>query len=197
LNSIVELADEFDLVTIVDEAHATGVYGRFGRGLCEASGVMERVPVRIGTLSKAIGSLGGFVAGSQVLIDYLRNFARTYIYSTSMPEAMARAASVGLRLAHQMHEQREALRTTSLQLRQSIIDQGFTTTSSDSPIIPIYLGDPEATVHRSSQLRQHGFYVPAIRPPTVPRDQSRLRISLSVKHTASDISRLIECLGHA
>ncbi len=194
LQSIVELAENFDLVPIVDEAHATGVYGRFGRGLCEALGLTDRVPVRIGTLSKAIGSLGGFVAGSHVLIDYLRNFARTYIYSTAMPAAMARAACAGLKLAHSMHEQRDALRRKSLQLRQAIVSHGLVTSTSDSPIIPVYLGSPELAVQQSSQLRKQGFFVPAIRPPTVPRDQSMLRISLSILHTENQIDRLIESL---
>jgi 8-amino-7-oxononanoate synthase len=192
LRALADLADEFDMVIVVDEAHATGVYGRSGRGLCEECDLIDRIPVRIGTLSKAIGSLGGFVAGSQHLIDYLRNFARTYIYSTAMPPAMARAACVGLRLAHSMNQQRQALRRTSVRLREALTRNGLTTSSGDSPIIPVYLCDPATTVERSIELRRRGFFVPAIRPPTVPHDRSMLRISLSTQHTESHIDGLIQ-----
>lgn len=192
LDSIVELADEYDFVPIVDEAHATGVYGQHGRGVSEFFGVEDRIPVRIGTLSKAIGSLGGFVAGSQTLVDYLRNFARTYVYSTAMPAGMARAAIASLQLTLQMNDEREQLRRTSFQLRESLIQIGLSVPNGDSPIIPVYLGDAEKTVQLSFELRQQGQFVPAIRPPTVPHEKSLLRISLSIKHTEKQIANLLK-----
>ena len=196
LDSIVELADEYDFVTIIDEAHATVVYGQHGRGVSELFGVEDRIPVRIGTLSKAIGSLGGFVAGSQILIDYLRNFARTYVYSTAMPAGMSRAAIAGLRLAHQMHNERQQLQRTSIQLRKSLTGIGLSVPMGDSPIIPVYLGDAETTVQLSLELRNQGHFVPAIRPPTVPQEKSLLRISLSISHTEKQIASLLTCINH-
>lgn len=191
LNSIVEIAEKFGLVTIVDEAHATGVYGQFGRGLCEYFDLMNRVPVRIGTLSKAIGSLGGFVVGSQVLIDYLRNFARTYVYSTAMPAALARVAREGLKLAHQMNDERVLLQQQSKDLRHELRKNGWSVSAGDSPIVPVSIGNPETTTQLSLQLRKEGHFVPAIRPPTVPLNRSLLRISLSVKHTEKQLHQLV------
>ncbi|MDZ4852948.1 MAG: 8-amino-7-oxononanoate synthase [Pirellulaceae bacterium] len=195
LQAIVELAEEFEMVTIVDEAHATGIYGDNGLGVCESLDLLTRVPVRIGTLSKALGGLGGFVVGSHVLIEYLRNFARPYIYSTAMPSGMARASRAALKLVHSMTEQRRLLKQKSLTLREGIHQLGFEVGSGDSPIIPIYLGDAKEVVRYSQELRRHGHFVPAIRPPTVPLDRSLLRISLSVKHTDDQLRALLKSIG--
>ena len=191
LNAISKLASDFDMNVIVDEAHATGVYGELGRGWVEECGLEDSIAVRIGTLSKAIGCVGGFVHGSQVLIDYLRNFARTYVYSTSMPESVAFNASRNIRKLATMHSERIQIRDTSKGLRQRLISQGLRVSLGDSPIIPIFLESCSQTIMASHRLRELGLYVPAIRPPTVPDDQCMLRVSLSLHHTEMELDALV------
>jgi 8-amino-7-oxononanoate synthase len=204
LTQIDDLCQQFDMQCILDEAHATGVYGGQGRGLLEhfeghcvgqGRGLSEDRFVRVGTLSKAIGCVGGFVAGPRPLIDLLSNFARSWIYSTAgtLPNAMAAVKS--LSIVSQMTAERQRLARTSSRLRQRIEELGYKTSSSDSPIIPIYLGDPQSTVNASEQLSKHGLFVPAIRPPTVPRGQSLLRISLSIAHSDEQLEQLLTALN--
>jgi len=195
LPEIVALAKKFEMSVIVDEAHATGIYGKNGRGWVEECGLENQIAIRIGTLSKAIGSVGGFVHGSRVLIDYLRNFARTYIYSTSMPEWIAIATKTNLTRLTSMSRERTDLRRMSSDLRNRLQLAGFQVPSEDSPIIPIRMESPEIAVDRSYRLRELGFYVPAIRPPTVPADQSMLRVSLCIDHTEEQIKSLINSLS--
>jgi len=190
LPEIVVLAETFDVNVIVDEAHATGIYGKNGRGWVEECELEKQIAVRIGTLSKAIGSVGGFVHGSQVLVDYLRNFARTYVYSTSMPEWVAIATMSNLARLSSMHRERIDLRSKSRDLRNRLQLAGYQVPSGDSPIIPITMESPEIAVDHSYRLGELGFYVPAIRPPTVPADQSMLRVSLSIDHTEEQIQSL-------
>ncbi len=194
LNELVALAEKTDSSLIVDEAHGTGVYGVHGRGLVEEYHLEDRVAVRVGTLSKAIGSLGGFVAGTSTLIEYLRNFARTYIYSTSMPPLIADASCVALELAAQMHQERLELRSRSREIRKRLREFGMEVGGNDSPIIPVYTSNPQECVQVSQQLREQGLLVPAIRPPTVPHDRSLLRISLSVRHTPEQVDLLVRAL---
>ncbi len=195
LCEIVELAEKHKVTVIVDEAHGTGVYGQSGSGVVEALGLLDKIPVRIGTLSKAVGCLGGFVVGSQTLIDYLRNCARTYIYSTAMPAALARAAQASLAMMHSMGEEREQLRDRSRRLRHSLKQLDLRTSDGDSPIVPIYIGSPNEVLQIASQLREAGHFVPAIRPPTVPRNGSLLRISLSTSHTEKQIQDLLNSIA--
>jgi len=194
LNAISKLASDFDMNVIVDEAHATGVYGELGRGWVEECGLEDSIAVRIGTLSKAVGCVGGFVHGSQVLIDYLRNFARTYVYSTSMPESVAVNASRNIRKLATMHSERIQIRDTSKGLRQRLISQDLRVSLGDSPIIPIFLESSSQTIVASHRLRELGLYVPAIRPPTVPDDQCMLRVSLSLHHTEKELDALVRGL---
>lgn len=192
LPELVALCEQYESTLIIDEAHATGVYGHKGRGLAEEFGLEERIPVRIGTLSKAIGSFGGFVAGPKRLTEYLRNFARPYIYSTSMPQALTHASCKGLELAEQMTTQREQLRKQAMNLRGQLRQMGLTVGGTDSPIIPVYTSSSEECLVWSQQLREQSLIVPAIRPPTVPKDQSLLRISLSIRHTTTEIEMLVQ-----
>jgi 8-amino-7-oxononanoate synthase len=195
LVQLAELAEAYDAMVIVDEAHATGVIGERGGGVVESLKLQDRIPVRIGTLSKALGCIGGFVAGSQALIDYLRNFCRPYIYSTSMPIANAKAARVAVALARGMAEERRELSERSRWLRQQLRDLGYTIDEGDSPIVPIYLGQADAVLAYANHLMQLGLWIPAIRPPTVPPNQARLRVSLSVQHTQDYYERLVEGLA--
>jgi len=196
LQRLVEIADAHDATLVVDEAHATGVLGDDGSGLCAALGLKTRVPIRIGTLSKAIGSQGGFVVGPQVVIDYLLNHSRPLIYSTAATPASVTAALASLRSISQDPRPRERVRQHSQRVRAGLRQMGFSTPELDSleatiPIVPVRLGDASAALRAATMLRAHGCYVPAIRPPTVPPGTSRLRISLSAAHSEAQIDQLL------
>lgn len=184
------LAEEFRAILMVDEAHATGVFGRCGRGLTEACGSEDGVHIRVGTLSKALGGIGGFVAGSQQLIDWLANTARTYVFSTAAPAAAAAAGLDALRIvAEEPHRRRELLARAAA-LRDRLRDQGWNLGESASQIIPLIVGEPDAAIRLAAALSDSGLMVPAIRPPSVPVGQSLLRISLSYAHPPTAIEEL-------
>jgi 8-amino-7-oxononanoate synthase len=195
LADLADLAERHQAMLMVDEAHATGVFGRLGRGVCEHLGVESGVHIRVGTLSKALGSIGGFVAGTQPLIDWLVNRARAYVFSTATPEAAAAAASQALRIVQQQPERRQRLLETAADLRGRLQQQGWSIGRSISQIVPVVLGDPARTVEQADQLRRQGLFVPAIRPPTVPPGQSLLRISLCHGHTQPHLQSLLEALA--
>ena len=194
LAQLVEIADRHEAMLLVDEAHGTGVFGPDGRGAASACGVADRIHVRVGTLSKALGSIGGFVAGSKRLIDWLVNQARTQIYSTSLPAAAAAAALEAFTIIEAEPWRREHVLALGSRLRQRLTAAGFDVGHSAGPIVPVILGDVDKTVALSARLRKHGLFVPAIRPPTVPEDTARLRISLSAAHSESDIDTLIAAI---
>ena len=198
LDQIASLCEEFGAMLLVDEAHGTGVFGPTGRGACEQFDVCERVPIRVGTLSKALGSLGGFVAGSRRLVDHLVNHARTMMYSTAMPPACAAAAREALRIAREEPWRRERVHRLGQSLRDSLRAAGWVVPeTSRGPILPVIVGEPSRSVEMANRLRESGFLVPAIRPPTVPEGTSRLRISLSATHEDSVIAKLAEAIGKA
>ncbi|MFN7333624.1 MAG: aminotransferase class I/II-fold pyridoxal phosphate-dependent enzyme [bacterium] len=143
-------------------------------------------------MSKSMGAIGGFVAGPRVLIRWLVNFARPYIYSTSLPIPVVQFARRSIRLLREMESQRVQLRERSVQLRATLHDQGHRVGSGDSPIVSIYAPGVEAVVVWSKRLRERGLYVPAIRPPTVPIDSCLLRVSLNLSHTEEDLRMLLE-----
>jgi 8-amino-7-oxononanoate synthase len=194
LPDIVSLAQRFNAMLMVDEAHATGVMGLRGRGYCESQGVEASVPVRVGTLSKALGSHGGFVAGSQNLIDWLANRARPYVFSTAAPAATAAAALAALDLVRSEPERRTRLETLALDLRSRLVRADIVGATSLSQIIPVILGDANRTLAAAAELRRLGFFVPAIRPPSVPQGQSQLRISVTCLHTDEQIKNLVDVL---
>ena len=179
---------------MVDEAHATGVFGEQGRGVCEHLGVEAGVHVRVGTLSKALGSIGGFVAGQRRLIDWLANRARAYVFSTATPETAAAAARRALQIVQQQPERRQRLLELAADLRSRLREQGWATGKSASQIVPVILGEARRTMEMTAELRCHGLLVPGIRPPSVPPDQSLLRISLCHGHTDEHVQRLLDAL---
>jgi 8-amino-7-oxononanoate synthase len=203
LEDLVEIAAEHSAILIVDEAHATGVVGRDGGGLCADLALESQVPIRVGTLSKSIGALGGFVAGPQVVIDYLINRARPLIFSTSFPEGIALRALQGLRIMREQPERRERLHRLSKLVCESIRPRirsqdtsplGSTSGSSSFPVSPIYpvvVGGNDVALRVSETLHRAGFLVPAIRPPTVPAGTARLRISLSAGHAQEDVQQML------
>ncbi|TWU00722.1 8-amino-7-oxononanoate synthase 2 [Botrimarina colliarenosi] len=197
-----ELAAAHDAMLVVDEAHATGVWGPSGRGSVEAAAqrapaLESQVAVRIGTLSKALGSAGGFVTGSAALIDWLHNRARSYVFSTAAPPAVAAAAIASLEIVRTEPERRERVRRNAERLRGLLGDAGWNTGQSTSQIVPIVVGAPERAVALAAELARRGFYVPAIRPPSVPAGESLLRVSVSARHGADDLRQLVEALGPA
>lgn len=193
---LAELADRYDAMLLVDEAHATGVFGAHGRGVIEHlaeeySGFEERVHVRIGTLSKALGTGGGFVCGRQSLIDWLANRARTYVYSTAQPAATSAAAIAALDIVRREPERHRQLLGRAAELRERLRAQGWNTGLSTSQIIPLVIGDAERTMHLAGALREAGFFVPGIRPPSVPKGESLLRLSLCYHHSPDMIDALV------
>ncbi|MFH1386199.1 MAG: 8-amino-7-oxononanoate synthase [bacterium] len=201
LPEIIKLAKEYNAITIIDEAHATGVLGARGKGIEEYFGIEGQIDIVMGTLSKALGSIGGFVAGSQELIDYLRNKARSFIYTTALPPAACAAALAALEVIEKEPGLIRNLRINSRFLREKISKinhadpkngtETLVSGSDETPIIPIMIGDTEKTMKVSAQLLERGFFVSGIRPPTVPEGKSRLRITLSALHTKKEI----ECLA--
>jgi 8-amino-7-oxononanoate synthase len=194
LAELAELAERFGAMLLVDEAHGTGVFGADGRGAVAACGVAERVPVRVGTLSKALGSLGGFVAGSRRLVDWLTNHARTLVYSTALPPAAAAAAHTALAIGCSEPWRRERVLRLGRALAGELVAAGYTVAPTAGSIVAVILGKPERALDRAEQLRDHGLFVPAIRPPTVPTGTARLRISLSAAHSDEDVARLTDAL---
>lgn len=198
LEELCGLAERFDAMLIVDEAHATGVFGAGGRGVAELQGVEHRITVRAGTLSKGVGALGGFVAGPQPLIDWLWNKARTQIFSTALPPSICASAAEAIRLIETEPDRRQRLLRSAAELRRKIVDAGIDTNPhAVGPIVPVMLHTPERAVQVARQLEEQGFLVGAIRPPTVPQGTSRLRITLSSGHEPADIDRLVTALVSA
>jgi 8-amino-7-oxononanoate synthase len=199
LNKLARLCNENDGCLMVDDAHGLGVFGDSGSGVIEHLGLRGSsvTLVQMGTLSKAAGGVGGFVAGSQILIDFLRNRARSFIYSTALPPSSIAAASRALDIIKSDHSLRKRLQNNIAKLREGLHESGYTVLLGESPIVPLIIGDSGAAVTISKQLEEAGFWVPAIRPPTVPPGTSRLRITVSALHTETQISELIAAVTNA
>ncbi|WP_318655886.1 8-amino-7-oxononanoate synthase [Pseudanabaena yagii] len=192
LQEIMDLADRYDCMVLVDEAHGTGVFGDRGGGLTNAVGIEQEL-IQVGTLSKALGSLGGYVAGSAKLIDYLRNRAATWIYTTALSPADTAAAIAAINLVTTEPERRQQLWQNVEFLKQGLQDLGIQAIACDSPIMAIEFGDIELTMQIAQHLRHNGIFAPAIRPPTVPT--ARIRLTLMATHTTSQIQTLLQCLA--
>lgn len=204
VEAIDRLCDRYSATALADEAHAGGVLGPAGRGVLAqhdwfAPGQSGRSRwVATGTLSKALGTHGGFVTGPAILEQWLIHHARSWVYSTAMPASVCAAATTAVRLAATMDAEREHLASMSRTLRQRLSELGLTTRVHDiTPIVPVTLGDNHRVVEISQRLLECGLYVPAIRPPTVPRDAAMLRISLNAAHQPEEIDRLLSALRDA
>lgn len=195
LPELCKLAERHQAELIVDEAHATGVFGAQGRGVSEHFGVLDRVGVRTGTLSKALGALGGFVAGPQTLIDFLWNSARSQIYSTALPPAVCAAADAALAILQAEPERIARLHARAAFFRERLSENGVNALPNcTGPIVPILIGDSFRCVDVARRLEERGFLVGAVRPPTVPRGTARLRISLSTAHDEQRLADLARAL---
>ena len=194
LPAICRVAEQHQALVAVDEAHATGVFGPTGAGLAEAQGCGARIALHIGTLSKALGSIGGFVAGPREAIDTLINTARPFIYTTALPPACSAAALASLRIVAREPQRRARVLTLAAHVKAELVGMGFDCQDGQSPIIPVIMGSAAAAVEAAAFLRARGIYVPAIRPPTVPPNTARLRIALMATHTDAHIARLLEAM---
>jgi 8-amino-7-oxononanoate synthase len=190
LAELAQLAARHEAMLMIDEAHATGVFGASGRGVAEHLGVHDGVHVRVGTLSKALGCIGGFVAGSRSLIEWLVNRARPYVFSTAAPAAMAAAALAALDIVAREPERRRTLLAQAETLRNELAADGWNVGRSASQIVPLIVGEPVWAVELSARLRDRGIFAPAIRPPTVPDGEACLRISLTAGHAPEMIAAL-------
>jgi 8-amino-7-oxononanoate synthase len=188
LREIMDLATKYDCMVLVDEAHGTGVFGDRGGGLTNAVGIQQDL-IQVGTLSKALGSLGGYVAGSAKLIDFLRNRAATWIYTTALSPADTGAAIAAINIVKGENTLREKLWQNVGFFKKGLQDLGIQAISFDSPIIAIEVGDIPQTLQMTKHLRDHGIFAPAIRPPTVPTP--RIRITLMATHTIEQIKFLL------
>ena len=195
LRQLADLSSRHAAGLMVDDAHGFGVLGEKGRGSIAAAGLAPRdVPIHMATLGKALGTAGAFVAGSGALIETLIQKARSYIYTTAMPAALAAATRVSLRIMAQEQWRRDRLHTLVTRFREGAGQIGLSLVESDTPIQPVLLGDAQAALAWSEALLAEDILVTAIRPPTVPEGSARLRVTLSATHQEAQVDRLLEVL---
>jgi glycine C-acetyltransferase/8-amino-7-oxononanoate synthase len=192
LPEICELADRYDAMVMVDDAHSFGVLGEKGGGTVEHFGLENRGVIQMGTLSKAVGGLGGYVAGSADLINFLVNRARSFIFTTGLPPATLAAASAALDVIRSTPELRQRLSSNVLLLKNALLEKGFQLLPSETQILPLILGAADVASRFAEVLLSRGVYAPAIRPPTVPEGTSRLRLSVIASHTPEDLEIAVE-----
>ena len=195
LADLCDIARRHDAILMVDEAHATGVFGPRGSGLVEELGCADGVHVRVGTLSKALGAAGGFVAGHPALVHWLRHKARAWIFSTAHPPAVAAAAARAIELVAAEPERRSGLRAKAAAFRERLAHAGLDTAPAAAQIVPVVAGPPEAAVSLAARLADAGFFVPAIRPPSVPSGRSLVRASICWHHSPDDLDRLASAIS--
>ena len=192
LNKITALAEKFHCLTYIDDAHGSGLSGKKGIGPCEE--YMSKIDFYISTFGKALGSFGAFCACSQMLKDYLINSARGFIFSTALPPTVIQTNSKTVDLIQGMESERNKLNENISRIREFLKQNNFNTIESDSPIIPIIIGSEKETLNLSKYLLEHGVFAVAIRPPTVPENTCRIRITASSEHTKKDIDKLLSAL---
>jgi 8-amino-7-oxononanoate synthase len=194
--TLATLARQHGAWLVVDDAHGIGVIGKQGRGTLEAAGLDRvAVPVLIGTLGKALGSFGAFVAGDASLIETLIQRARTYIYTTALPPAVAAATRAALRVVQGEPWRREHLAALTERFRDRAVALGLPLAATTTPIQPLIVGDDERALALSEALLERGFWISAIRPPTVPQGSARLRVTLSAAHSGSQVDALLTALA--
>lgn len=195
LPEICDLAERYNAMVMVDDAHSFGVLGKSGGGTVEHFGLENQDIIQMGTLSKAIGGLGGYVAGSRMLIDFLINRARSFIFSTGLPPATLAAASAAIDAMCSTPELRHRLFSNARHLTTALSEAGFRLLPSKTQILPLILGSAEVTSQFADMLLDYGVYAPAVRPPTVPEGTGRLRISVMATHTPEDLEAAIHAFN--
>ncbi|EKD27138.1 MAG: Strongly similar to 8-amino-7-oxononanoate synthase [uncultured bacterium] len=195
LIELVRLKKKYDFILVVDEAHGVGVFGENGCGLASLLGVINDVDIKVGTLSKAFGLQGGYVASTKINIDYLKNKSRSFIYTTGITPGICVAGMKVLELFSRMNEEREHLQNISRFCRDEFHKKGVSTFDSKSQIIPVVAGDNKKVLELEKKLFEKGFFAPAIRYPTVKKGTERIRISLSSDNTLEQVSDFVECFS--
>ncbi|MDP2912435.1 MAG: 8-amino-7-oxononanoate synthase [Candidatus Omnitrophota bacterium] len=191
LKAIVDIKERFNCRLMVDEAHATGIYGENGSGIVEEDKLSERVDFIMGTFGKALGSFGAYLAASKSYCDYLVNRCRSFIYSTALPPAVIAASLAGISLVKEEPFRRQGLLKSAEYLRRRLKAKGFDVRGS-SQIVPVITGDNSKTVKFAQTLREKGYWVLPIRPPTVPEGEGRLRFSLTFDHGMAVVEKLLD-----
>jgi 8-amino-7-oxononanoate synthase len=194
LPELVKISREFKTRLIIDDAHGFGVLGKQGRGIAEFFNLEKEIEIQMGTLGKAAGLYGAFVAGPRSLVEYLINRAKTFIYSTSLPPMISAMGMVSLKLISEGEELRSRLSENQSWFSEQLLKAGFSIPKQSGPIIPIFTGDNFKTMDFSRALFNEGIFIPAIRPPTVPEGKARLRVSLSASHTRQQLDLCVNKL---
>lgn len=194
LKHIVDLAKRYGAWTMVDEAHAVGVFGKTGAGLVHSLGLTNSVDIQIGTLGKALGSFGAYVTGSKQLIQLLINRARSFIFTTGLPPSCVAAAAKAIEICEREPDRANGLLERARKTGESLRKAGLNIPHIESQILPVLIGDSRETVEVAQNLLERNIYVAAIRPPTVPRNTARLRLSLVATHEAEHIEKLLVAL---
>lgn len=197
LKHLVDISERYGCMLMVDEAHATGVLGDRGSGATEYFGVENRVPIVMGTLSKAVGSLGGYIAGSQKLIDFIRNRVRSYIFDTSLPAASLAASMKAIELIESEKDRRDHLWKLIEVFKSGLENMGLELLPSNSAIVPVLIGEPESTLNFAGKIREEGVFTPAVRPPSVPPGKCRIRASLMASHTEDHVHQALRAFKAA
>jgi glycine C-acetyltransferase len=195
LPDLVALAEEYGCIMMVDDAHASGVFGRQGRGTIDHFGVHGRVDIQVGTLSKAIGVLGGYVAGSRALIDFLSQRGRPFLFSTSHPPAVAAACLAALDILEQDAAIIDRLWENTRFFKAGLTALGFDTGASESPITPVIVGEATAAMQFSDRLFEEGVFAQGIGYPTVARDKARVRTIVTAAHTRDELQQALDVFG--
>ncbi|MEC1006964.1 glycine C-acetyltransferase [Bacillus subtilis] len=194
LPDIVELAEKYDAFVMVDDAHASGVLGENGRGTVNHFGLDGRVHIQIGTLSKAIGVLGGYAAGSKVLIDYLRHKGRPFLFSTSHPPAVTAACMEAIDVLLEEPEHMERLWENTAYFKAMLVKMGLTLIESQTPILPILIGDEGVAKQFSDQLLSRGVFAQSIVFPTVAKGKARIRTIITAEHTKDELDQALDVI---
>ena len=197
LPDLIGLADRYGAQLFVDDAHGTGVMGAQGRGTVEHFGLEDRVPFHMGTLGKALGTSGAYVAGPAAVITYLINTARTFLFATAPPPATAAATIAALQIVRTDPARRARLWENRHYLFAGLTRLGFRLTDSASPILPIVIGDAQKTIAMADRLLDLGVYAPAIRPPTVPKETSRIRATVTSEHSRTQLDQALAAFEQA
>lgn len=199
LPELAHLAETYHAHLVIDDAHGTGVFGATGQGSLEHFHVHQRLPFHMGTFGKALGSSGAYIVGPRSMIEYLVSTARTFLFTTAPPPATCAATIAALEVLHAEPERRTRLWANREYLHTQLTHMGFTLSNTASPIMPILIGDPELALTFSQSLLQEQVFAPAIRPPTVPKDSCRIRLTVTSEHTPDQLNRVLKTLqqtGH-
>ena len=194
LNDLMEICYKFNCYLYIDDAHSTGVLGKTGAGTCEHFNISDEKIILMGTGSKALGCVGGFISSNSLIIDYLKNTSKTFIFSTSQTPENAKTLSNAIIKCTEYESQRDYLKKLSIYLRNSLRDIGYSVIDGITPIIPLILKDEKLCLIFQKELMNKNIFLTPIRPPSVPKNTSRLRITLCCNHTYEDINYLIDCL---